>query len=115
MRCLTILNLESKFMIDRTEYSIMALNFMINANLKEINNITTIIQVHELHQNRLRGQLKAGCQNGYEKQKIERQIHNNKIIIRGMAQYIVKLRSEMKQMQRKASIILRKKNDTEKA
>lgn len=103
-------------MIDRTDNKILSLNIMIDHDIKEINKIKEIIKIHELNQNILRAHIKAGCKNGYIKQKIERQIHNNKIIIRCMAQYIIELRSEMKEMQRHVSSIItnKRKNDTSK-
>ena len=93
----------------------LSINLMISHNIHEIRWAKNIIQYHELNQKVLRERLNSCCKNGYEKQKIEHKIHNNKIIIHGMAQYIVELRSEMKTLQRKYSLNQEKKNDTEKA
>lgn len=100
----------------RSKYILINLDVMINANLKEISKMQDIIKVHECNQKLLRQKLKSGVANSLAKTKIEHQIHNNKIIIRGIAKYIIELRSKMKDMQRHKSYILeslKEKHDTD--
>ena len=101
--------------MERNKHSkALSMNLMISFNIREISRVKEIIQAHEINNKVLRERVKAGCRNGYEKQKLEHQIHNNRIIIRGMAQYIIELRSQMKTIQRNHSLNNKKKDDTNK-
>lgn len=108
MRCLTILNLESKFMIDRTKYKAITMDLMIDGFRKEINRTKDIVQYHMINQTLLRNKLRKGIQNEFIKKKVEHQIHNNKIILRGLNRYIIELRSEMKDTQRRHPLNIEK-------
>lgn len=102
--------------MERSKYAkALSMNLMINSDLVEIRRIQDIIKYHEINQNLLRDKLKQGVLSGYLKRNIEHKIHNNKIIIRGMAQYIIELRSDMKDLQRRHPLNKQKKNDTKKA
>ena len=89
----------------------LSMNLMISFDVREIARVKEIIQVHELSNKMLRDRIKAGCRNGYEKQKLANQMRRNSIIIRGMQQYIVELRSEMKEIQRRHPLNQESKND----
>ena len=69
MRCLTILNLESKFMIDRTKYKAITMDLMIDGFRKEINRTKDIVQYHMINQTLLRNKLRKGIQNEFIKKK----------------------------------------------
>ena len=89
----------------------LSMNLMISFDVREIARVKEIIRVHELNNKMLRDRIKAGCRNGYEKQKLANQMHRNTIIIRGMQQYIVELRSEMKEIQKRHPLNQKGKND----
>ena len=98
--------------MERSKYAkALSMNLMISADVREIAMVKEIIRIHELNNKLLRDRIKSGCRNGYEKQKFVNKIHRNSIIIRGMQQYIIELRSEMKEIQRRHPLNQESKND----
>jgi len=98
--------------MERNKYAkALSMNLMISFDVKEIARVKEIIRIHELNNKLLRDRIKSGCRNGYEKQKFVNKIHRNSIIIRGMQQYIVELRSEMKEIQKRHPLNQESKND----
>lgn len=86
--------------IDRSEYTKTSMGLIVSYNKSEIKKIKNIIQYHQDWNARLREKLKKRGISFYKKTDIERRIHRNKIIIRGMSEYIVELKSDIKTSQR---------------
>lgn len=101
-------------MIDRVKYKAITMDVMINGFRKEINHAKDIVKYHMINQTLLRNKLKSGVKNEVTKKKVEHQIHNNKIILNGLSKYIIELRMEMKDTQRRHPLNIEKKNDTSK-
>ena len=90
-----------------------SVGLMISYNISEIKRAKYIIRYHEDWNNNLRQKLKEGGLYPHKKLKIERTIHRNRVIIYGMSQYIVELRSDIKESQRRLSNNI-KNNETGK-
>lgn len=86
--------------IDRSEHAKTSMGLVVSYNKSEIEKIKNIIQYHQDWNARLREKLKNGGISFYKKTDIEHRIHRNKIIIRGMSEYIVELKSDIKAAQK---------------
>jgi len=86
--------------IDRLEYIKTSVGLVVSYNKSEIEKIKYIIQYHQDWNVRLREKLKKGGISFYKKTDIEHRIHRNKIIIRGLSEYIVELKNDIKISQR---------------
>lgn len=95
--------------MDRTPFKIMSANLLISYYTGEINRIKVIFQIHCDHQKALRNKLKEVNLPFSRKQSIEHKIHRNKQIINGLANYIIELRSDMKSVQRRHPLNMKKK------
>jgi hypothetical protein len=86
--------------IDRSEYAKISMGLIVSYSKNEIKKIKYIIQYHQYWNTRLREKLKKGGISFYKKTDIEHRIHRNKIIIRGMSEYIIELKNDIKTSQR---------------
>lgn len=97
---------------NRLENIKKSVGLTISYNISEIKKARYIIRYHEDWNNNLREKLKRGGLYPDKKLKIERLIHRNRVIIYGMSQYIIELKSDIKKSQHRLSNNL-KKNETD--